>query len=220
MPRRVKGHKYDTSPYSLRLAGIRARKGGQTEQEFLSSTYSKMMKRINRSFGALKKHGYEHTPAYKFLRKYLDENFGSDALPDLDDIGNDWTVVAKVVTAMARYEKYETHTLKGAREVESRRLHALDKMNLWEDMKISKRKMRNFLKFLSSEESKEMMEIYGGSNQIVEWISRGYFEQGTALSKMQKVFAEHIDKYYNTRYNNYDITKAFVELGIAREDEV
>lgn len=207
---------YELTRGSIRLAGIRAKKGGMEEQIFLSSAFIDFRESINRSLKGLEKGNYTYSHAYRFMSQFLINEFeDAQYVPTLNEMNNDWQAIARTLSHMVKFKTFKDSTPERMREIEKRRLETI---RSWEFMPddISDRRLKNFLRFLSSEETKQLIDLYGNSEEIIEVIYEAYTKRSNSKIKMKRAFMEFMNEYNNDPYHNVDINSAFEKLGIRR----
>lgn len=136
-------------------------------------------------------------------------------IPSLNEIGDDWQTIARTLSHMVKYKSYKDSTPERMKEIEKRRLETIRSWDFIPD-DISDRRLKNFLRFLSSEETKELIDLYGNSEEIIEVIYEAYTKRSNSKSKMKRAFAEFLNDYSNDPYHNVDINDTFAKLGIRR----
>lgn len=199
------------------MAGIRASKGGVEEQVFLANAFIDYRDSVNRSIKGLRKEGYTYSHGYKFINNFiLNEYEDRDLIPTLSEFGEDWRAIANAVNHMVKFREYKGSTVEEMRDIEKRRMDTIREKGLVPE-DISDRRLKNFMRFLGWEESREIIDHYGDSNELIEIIWEAYDKRGNSRNKMAKVFAEYLSDYERDPYHEVDITDYFQKLGIKRK---
>lgn len=145
------------------------------------------------------------------INEFEDANY----VPELSELKEDWQTIARTLSHMVKFTTFKDNTADKMKEIERRRLETIRSWGFIPD-DISDRKLKNFLRFLSDEETKEIIDLYGNSEEIIEVIFEAYTKKTNSKAKMKRAFSEFLNEYSNDPYHEVDINNMFRKLGIRR----
>ena len=79
------------------------------------------------------------------------------------------------------------------------------------DETVTRRKARNFLRFLGNEESEQVIESYGNSSTVIEMLWDAYQKKDNSRAKMLKAFDE-----FNAGLYDFDETMRRLKIDITQ----
>lgn len=207
---------YKLTRGQIRLAGIRARKGGVEEQNFLVNAFLDYRDSVNKDIRGLRREDYTYSRGYKFINQFIMNEFeDTSVIPTLNEFNEDWESIARTVAHMVKFKESKEHSVEQMEDIERRRMDTLRSKGFIPD-DFSDRRLKNFMRFLGREESREIIDLFGNSDTMIDFIFEAYNKRSNSRSKMAKAFAEFLDEYEKDPYHNVDINNMFKKLGIKR----
>lgn len=174
----------------LRKLQLKASKGNKGAQRALISATDTLTAQVNKNLRQLEKYGYNYG-AYNDITNFTQIEYETNRLRKSKDLEYDWYAMSLQSQLAIKFLSNESSTLAGQREIEARRIATFKDIGvLPED--ITKRKARNFLKFLGNEESQQIIEAYGNSETVLEMMYDAYKKPDISRNKMLSAFNEFL----------------------------
>ena len=174
----------------LRKLQLKASKGNKGAQRALISATDTLTAQVNKNLRQLEKYGYDYG-AYNDITNFTQIEYETNRLKKSKDLEYDWYAMSLQSQLAIKFLSNESSTLAGQREIEARRIATFKDIGVLPE-NITKRKAKNFLKFLGNEESQQIIEAYGNSETVLEMMYDAYVKPINSRSKMLSAFNEFL----------------------------
>lgn len=175
----------------IRRLENRAKRGEAKAIAELSRVSDEITTEVNSRLRALERRRYDYG-GYNTPTNFTQTMFGTNRFAEAKDFGDDYSLMSTQAQLGVKFLSMQSSTVKGQQAIETKRFDAFIEMGLI-DEDFSKRKFRNFLRFLGNEETRQVLESWSTSEVMLEAIYDAYNRKGNTKKKMLQLFQEFLD---------------------------
>lgn len=190
---------------------VRAARGDRVSQEALIAYNDRVAKEVNKRLRELERRGYAYG-GYNTPTHFTEVMYDSNRFKTAKQLENDWYTMGTQTEIGVKFLSFESSTVEGQKNIEERRFQTFVDMEIV-DEGYSRRKFRNFLKFLGNEEVSGIMESWSTSETMVEVLFDAYNAHKVSRQKMVEIFRKSL-----ARTPGYDIFQAMKKVGVDLND--
>lgn len=197
--------------YSIKeIKGLQrsAVKGDREAQRLLYSFTNEIAKEVNKRLIGLEKSQYDYGQGWATAVNYTQVMYESNRFAYAKNMNNDWYEMGLQSQIGVKFLGYESSTIEGQKAIEERRFRKFKEKGIFDET-VTKRKCKNFLRFLGNEETEQVIEAYGNSSTVIEMLWDAYQKKENTRAKMIKAFDE-----FNAGVYDFDETMRRLKIDI------
>lgn len=185
-------------------------KGDREAQGLLFSYTNEIAKEVNKRLIGLEKEKYDYGQGWATAVNYTQVMYESNRFEYARNMDKDWYQMGQQSQIGIKFLGYESSSVEGQRAIEERRIRKFKEKGIFDET-VTRRKARNFLRFLGNEESEQVIESYGNSSTVIEMIWDAYQKKDNSRAKMLKAFDE-----FNAGLYDFDETMRRLKIDITQ----
>lgn len=185
-------------------------KGDREAQGLLFSYTNEIAKEVNKRLIGLEKEKYDYGQGWATAVNYTQVMYESNRFEYARNMDKDWYQMGQQSQIGIKFLGYESSSVEGQRSIEERRFRKFKEKGIFDET-VTRRKARNFLRFLGNEESEQVIESYGNSSTVIEMIWDAYQKKDNSRAKMLKAFDE-----FNAGLYDFDETMRRLKIDITQ----
>ena len=170
---------------------LRAVRGDRASQEALLAYNDKIAREVNKRLRELERAGYDFG-AYNTATHFTETMYDTKRFMTGQQLELDWYMMGTQTSIGVKFLNMKSSTVAGQKEIEQKRFDTFVELEIIPE-NYSRRKFKNFIRFVGNEESERILDEYGTSTQMVEMLFDAYNRKGNTKNKMLKVFREYLD---------------------------
>lgn len=183
-------------------------KGDREAQGLLFSYTNEIAKEVNKRLIGLEKKKYDYGQGWATAVNYTQVMYESNRFEYARNMDKDWYQMGQQSQIGIKFLGYESSSVEGQRAIEERRFQKFKEKGIFDET-VTRRKARNFLRFLGNEESEQVIESYGNSSTVIEMLWDAYQKKDNSRAKMLKAFDE-----FNAGLYDFDETMRRLKIDI------
>lgn len=185
-------------------------KGDREAQGLLFSYTNEIAKEVNKRLIGLEKEKYDYGQGWATAVNYTQVMYESNRFEYARNMDKDWYQMGQQSQIGIKFLGYESSSVEGQRAIEERRFRKFKEKGIFDET-VTRRKARNFLRFLGNEESEQVIESYGNSSTVIEMLWDAYQKKDNSRAKMVKAFDE-----FNAGLYDFDETMRRLKIDITQ----
>lgn len=201
----------DSKIKEIRRLQLRAVRGDRASQEALIALNDEIARDVNKRLRELERRGYDYG-AYNTPVHFTQTVYDTNRFKKSSQMDGDYYLMRTQSEIGVKFLNMQTSSVFGQKEVEEKRFTSFVDMGIV-DPNYSRRKFKNFLKFLSNEESRQVVDSWGTSSTMVEVLFDAYNRKENTKKRMTAVFREYLNPEDST-----NLSDLFDKLGLDMRD--
>lgn len=201
----------DAKIKEIRRLQLRAVRGDRASQEALIALNDEIARDVNKRLRELERRGYDYG-AYNAPVHFTQTVYDTNRFKKSGQMDGDYYLMRTQSEIGVKFLNMQTSSVFGQKEVEEKRFTSFVDMGIV-DPNYSRRKFKNFLKFLSNEESRQVVDSWGTSSTMVEVLFDAYNRKENTKKRMTAVFREYLNPEDST-----NLSDLFDKLGLDMRD--
>lgn len=193
---------------------LRAVRGDRASQEALLAYNDKIAREVNKRLRELERAGYDFG-AYNTATHFTETMYDTKRFMTGRQLELDWYMMGTQTSIGVKFLNMKSSSVAGQKEIEQKRFDTFVELEIIPE-NYSRRKFKNFIRFVGNEESERILDEYGTSTQMIEMMFDAYNRKGNTRNRMLKVFREYLDAKGSRK--RPDFFEAMAKIGVNPDD--